>query len=477
MTAALVFDESSGGWPHAVLCITTLAICFGGAWWYFDRFLYREYEVKNAAVRWLFAITWTMSCSMFELIIFEILGVMHRDMRWFNWKVDVMGLLLILLFVIPLYVFHLVFTGLGLRRALSIPSALVSLALFLYAFWTLGDPFPILTQEHGILSIEQGISRIGVAGVCVMAALSGYGAVSCPYNFLAMFRSKVDAQEVANLRERLPMVIHQIYQKKKWIVCKQLERDSLGLSSKAQSSRWYDKMPLLGGLLHRMGSDSAAVEIERKISDLQAEVRGLELVQRELILEISELLEYQHQIQWAKSLEGRLFNALGYFFAGYCLYKIVMTTVNIILRRVGSVDPISRGLHIFILIMGYQIDHEFWSQTLSFVTAGVLVFCTVRGFMKNFVMKMFENAASNVSADCIVLLLVEVMGMYFISAVMLMRMNIPYEYRRIIGEVMGDIHFNFYHRWFDVIFWFSAMGTGIYIGWTHTHNSTRVKVY
>ena len=28
--------------------------------------------------------------------------------------------------------------------------------------------------------------------------------------------------------------------------------------------------------------------------------------------------------------------------------------------------------------------------------------------MKNFVMKMFENAASNVSADCIVLLLVEV---------------------------------------------------------------------
>lgn len=66
-----------------------------------------------------------------------------------------MGLLLILLFVIPLYVFHLVFTGLGLRRALSIPSALVSLALFLYAFWTLGDPFPILTQEHGILSIEQ----------------------------------------------------------------------------------------------------------------------------------------------------------------------------------------------------------------------------------------------------------------------------------------------------------------------------------
>lgn len=109
----------------------------------------------------------------------------------------------------------------------------------------------------------------------------------------------------------------------------------------------------------------------------------------------------------------------------YCVYKIVMTTINIILRRVGKIDPISRALHIFILIMGYEMsssDHEFWSQILSFVTAGahrasrmlcntasgVLVLCTVRGFMKNFVMKMFDNYSSSVSSNCIVLLLVEV---------------------------------------------------------------------
>ncbi len=28
----------------------------------------------------------------------------------------------------------------------------------------LGDPFPILSPKHGILSIEQGISRVGVIG-------------------------------------------------------------------------------------------------------------------------------------------------------------------------------------------------------------------------------------------------------------------------------------------------------------------------
>ena len=35
--------------------------------------------------------------------------------------------------------------------------------LFLCGF-QLGDPFPILSPKHGILSIEQGISRVGVIG-------------------------------------------------------------------------------------------------------------------------------------------------------------------------------------------------------------------------------------------------------------------------------------------------------------------------
>ena len=58
---------------------------------------------------------------------------------------------------------------------------------YVYLFWKIGDPFPILSAKHGIISIEQCISRVGVIGVTVMAFLSGFGAVNCPYTYLSFF--------------------------------------------------------------------------------------------------------------------------------------------------------------------------------------------------------------------------------------------------------------------------------------------------
>jgi golgi pH regulator len=35
----------------------------------------------------------------------------------------------------------------------------------IYVFWRLGDNFPILSAKHGIFSMQQAISRVGVVGV------------------------------------------------------------------------------------------------------------------------------------------------------------------------------------------------------------------------------------------------------------------------------------------------------------------------
>lgn len=61
-----------------LLLLATQVAFFGGAWLFFSTKLFKDYEVKDTLVQSLFAATFTLSCTMFELIIFEILDVFDR---------------------------------------------------------------------------------------------------------------------------------------------------------------------------------------------------------------------------------------------------------------------------------------------------------------------------------------------------------------------------------------------------------------
>lgn len=67
----------------------------------------------------------------------------------------------------------------SIRLELNFPSPLRSMVFISF------NPFS--NSSKGIFSIETGISRVGVVGVTVMAFLSGFGAVNCPYTYLNYF--------------------------------------------------------------------------------------------------------------------------------------------------------------------------------------------------------------------------------------------------------------------------------------------------
>ncbi|KAJ8929058.1 hypothetical protein NQ314_018290 [Rhamnusium bicolor] len=137
---------------------------------------------------------------------------------------------------------------------------------------------------------------------------------------------------------------------------------------------------------------------------------------------------------------------------------IQVCTINIVFDRVGKKDPVTRGIEIAVHWMGWNFDVNFWSQQVSFYLVGCIVVTSIRGFIITLT-KFFNRMSSSKSSNIIILVLAQIMGMYFVSSVLLLRMNMPVQYRAIITQVLGALQFNFYHRWFDVIFLVSALGS------------------
>ena len=116
------------------------------------------------------------------------------------------------------------------------------------------------------------------------------------------------------------------------------------------------------------------------------------------------------------------------------------------------------GMEIAVHWFGLDIDVQFWSQHISFILVGLIVVTSTRGLLLT-MSKFFIWISSPKSSNFIVLFLSQIMGMYFVAMVLLMRMNMPVQYRSIVTEVLGDLQFNFYHRWFDVMFLVAALCT------------------
>ena len=427
----------------SVFMFSTQVMFFVFGYLFFMLLLFSNYEIHQRGVQVLFAITFTISCSMFELIIFEILGFMDLSSRLFHWKLNLYLALFLLIVILPMYMSYILLNNLRFLKQPRVTASLcfVSWIVYFYFFWKIGDPFPIMNPKQGIFSIEQMISRVGVIGVTLMAILSGFGAVNCPYTYMDYFARHVTEVEVNNLEKRMMQTLEMILNKKKKLILE--KRKDADRSN--QDTGWWSKI-------------TQTLSNNTVILQLTDEIISLEELSRQIYLEIVDMNNMRERLLLSKTLLGQYFNFMGHIFSGYLAYKIFMCTINIVFDRVGKKDPISRSMEICADWLGFKFDGQFWAQHLSFIIVGIIIVCSIRGLLINLI-KWFYAVSSTKSSNFIVLFLAQIMGMYFVSCVLLMRMNLPPEYRVIITQVLGDIHFNFYHRWFDVIFLVSAIVT------------------
>lgn len=329
-------------------------------WVFFSKHLFRDYEVQHTLVQLLFSVTLSLSCSMFELIILEILGYFDASSRYFYWKTTIYIMLAMLIFILPFCISYFIISNSRLRKnQLGVKIGSVALYIvFMLIFVKIGDQFPITSPNYGAFSIEQGLSRVGVIGVSLIGVLSGFGAVNYPYTSMTCFMRPVKKGDIMQLEQKLMRSYRTIVEKKKQIAIKSEDQAYSGWNWSWMSSN------------------------SESLSELKSRCATEEELTRQLFLELVELRQMQQRIIWSQTLKGRYFNFLGYIFSAYCVMKILICTHNLILDRVVKVDMVTRGLQIAINYIGLEIvDIRLWSQHLSFTLVGIIVVTSIRGLL------------------------------------------------------------------------------------------------
>ncbi|KAG6951915.1 hypothetical protein JG687_00013321, partial [Phytophthora cactorum] len=439
----------------AALALGSWLVFFLFARFFFSWWLFRDYAVRSAATPLLFAASLTFSLSIFQMVLFEVTDVMHVSSRQWVWRVDLIAMTYLVVLVLPLSLFYALAREYGVERRQAAITACALLLFYLYGFWRLGGVLePDLPRQsvEALFSIRNFVSRVSLLGVVFMALLSGFGAVNCPYEYMTFFWRRVAEEDIEFLEKRLRHNLDILIAKKKRLTLE------LRASARRQDEAFAGGNKQRSFFSRAFSLFSAKQDDTTYIKGLEAEILTLESLGRELFLEVNDLRDVQARSLRARTLRGRVFNFFGYVMSAFCVYKMVMSTVNVVFRRNRDKDPITDAVEKLLYIwpsLAEQLNIRFVSEVASLGFVGILVFTQTRGFLVT-LLKFFRTYSSTVSSNSVVLWLAHLMGMYFVSSFVLMRMNLSPLHRQRIDEVLGEIEFNVFHRYFDMMFVVSA---------------------
>lgn len=323
--------------------------------------------------------------------------------------------------------------------------------------------FPTQSSIHVLSTL---VSWLCAAGLMISSVLNGFGSVSMPYSclagiFLEPIRPEVLARAELELRNTT-----------KNMEGKLTDLHSDSITSLGDTSRRRSAATHAGKIAF---ADYNSDEISKRKRKLQNEIDFLETLIGELKEDIVEMKSAQEQAAKARTTLGRIRSYVGLVFSIVLLVRLYMAAKSVVQVRYGPQqergDPITTAL---LWLAGHNFvsskDYNTLSQGISLLLTAFLSMSQIR---------MFLRTASSVNRRIMLItrkcyctprrhgeestyysihtrVLAALTGCYFLSCVVLTKMNLPAQYRSSFSAALGGMEYSICIPVVNLVFCISA---------------------
>ena len=128
-------------------------------WIFFVKMLFKDYELHHRSVQFIFCINFSLSCTMFELIIFEIVDFLDIGSRYFWWYFAIYSMLFMVVILTPFYIIFFVLSSARLVSVnMRLPLSILVFGLYFYLFWKVPDLSALHQCKQPLLSAGRPLS-------------------------------------------------------------------------------------------------------------------------------------------------------------------------------------------------------------------------------------------------------------------------------------------------------------------------------
>jgi golgi pH regulator len=396
---------------------------------------------------------------------------MHAATRRLQWLFDVYCLLVLLVFVLPTAQIYLLLVDCGWEAKLARRGSLCAECAFLYMFWRIGDPFAAAGTVRSFMSVEAGMSRILIMGTTMLAVLSGFTAVHMPYTYLSSFIRPIREREVLLLEQRVLNAMEDIKMRKLRSLPMDVsdyiaENNTLRSAAIVRpNSRSLTEQHGVSSLPGESFDDRPPGNFDRRKGEVASDIDVAEKRAEGLFMEYNEAAAAWHDVIFARTAPGRVFTMMGAVMLLLCGIRVIAALCSIYSHLFGDrkagvkggTAALSTEVHRFLRIIGVEVNVNIVYQYATLAFTSVLIIVNIRAALMR-MMSVFSLVSDNDAlSSSAAVFLAHLMGTYVISSTVLIRSFLPPGSRALIAGVMGPMKFQFYQRWFDLLFINSAV--------------------